>query len=253
MDRLIFTAMTGMSDSMNRQRVIANNMANSQTTGFRAEMIWSTPVTLKGSGQNPGLEARAMVDGEVHGADMKPGVFTSTGRPLDVAIEGQSLLAVQAQDGTEAYTRRGDLTVSATGVLENGDGRPVIGNGGPITIPQGATLSITPDGTLLAANTEQPNLPPQVLDKLKLANPAGSSIAKGLDGLFRVVGGGALPGDDTARVQPATLEQSNVNASDVLVQMIEAQRLFDMRTKLVATAKDIDQSATSLMRISSGG
>ena len=246
MDRLIFTAMTGMSDSMNRERVIANNMANAQTTGFRAELMWSTPVTLKGTK----LEARAMTDGEVHGANMAAGSFTSTGRPLDVAIEGDAMLAVQATDGTEAYTRRGDLSVSATGVLQNGEGRPVIGNGGPITVPQGTTITVSPDGSVLSANPDQPNLPPQVVDKLKLASPAGSSIAKGLDGLFRVVGGGALPADDNARLQPATLEQSNVNPSDVLVNMVQAQRLFDMRTKLIATAKDIDQSATALMRIS---
>ena len=246
MDRLIFTAMTGMADSMNRERVIANNMANSQTTGFRAEMIWSTPVTLKGAS----LEARAMTDGEVRGANMKAGSFTSTGRPLDVAIEGEALLAVQAADGSEAYTRRGDLSVSSSGVLQNGEGLPVIGNGGPITVPQGQTLSIAPDGSVLVANPDQPNLPPQVLDKLKLASPAGTRIEKGLDGLFHVVGGGALPGDDTAKLQPATLEQSNVNPSDVMVQMVQAQRLFDMRTKLISTAKDIDQSATALMRIS---
>ncbi|MFT4025186.1 MAG: flagellar basal body rod protein FlgF [Novosphingobium sp.] len=246
MDRLIFTAMSGMTDSMNRQRVLANNMANSETIGFRAELIHSTPVTLKG----PALEARAMSDGEVRGADMSAGAVMATGRPLDIAMNGDALLAVQAADGTEAYTRRGDLSISVTGVLENGDGRPVVGASGPITVPPGAQVSIAKDGSVLVANAEDPSQPPEAIDRIKLASPQGSSVSKALDGLFRVVGGGILPADENAEVLPASLEQSNVKPSDMIVQMIQAQRLFDIRTKLIATARDIDQSGTSLMRIS---
>jgi len=246
MDRLIFTAMSGMTDSMTRQRVLASNMANAQTIGFRAEMLYSTPVTLKG----PSLEARAMSEGEVRGADMTAGSITATGRPLDIAMTGDALLAVQAADGTEAYTRRGDLSVSVTGVLENGDGRPVIGASGPITVPVGSQVTIAQDGSILVANPDSPDQPPQAIDKLKLASPKGSSVTKNLDGLFRVSGGGVLPTDENAQVQTAALEQSNVKPSEVVVQMIQAQRLFDIRTKLIATARDVDQSGASLMRIS---
>lgn len=245
MDRLIYTAMSGMSDSMARQRVIASNMANAQTAGFKAEMIYSTPVTIKG----PSLEVRAMTDGEVHGADMKGGTVTQTGRALDVAITGDALLAVQAEDGSEAYTRRGDLSVSPTGVLQNGEGLPVIGSGGPISVSPDARVTIAPDGSVMVANPEAPDQPPQAVDRLKLASAAGSKIAKSLDGLFRVVGGGTLPDDADARVAPSALEQSNVDASDVMVQMIAAQRLFEIRTKLVATAREVDQSGTTLMRL----
>jgi flagellar basal-body rod protein FlgF len=247
MDRLIYTAVSGMADSMTRERVIASNMANAQTIGFKAETLYTTPITLKGNG----LEARAMAEGEVKGAKMDAGSFTATGRKLDIAIEGANLLAVQAQDGSEAYTKRGDLTVSPTGVLENGDGRPVIGNGGPITVPLDSEISIGPDGAVLVANPQTPNLPPQPVDKLKLASPDGATIEKGLDGLFRVVGGGVLPADETGRVVAGSLEQSNVNSADVLTQMISAQRLFDIRTKLIATAKEVDQSSSALMRLTS--
>lgn len=246
MDRLIFTAMSGMTDSMNRQRVLANNMANAQTIGFRAELVHSTPVTLKG----PALEARAMSDGEVRGADMSAGTITATGRPLDIAMNGDALLAVQAADGTEGYTRRGDLSISLTGVLENGDGRPVVGASGPITVPPGSQVSIGQDGSVLVANTDDPSQPPEAIDRIKLASPQGSSITKAVDGLFRVVGGGVLPTDENAEVVTASLEQSNVKPSDMVVQMIQAQRLFDIRTKMIATARDVDQSGASLMRIS---
>lgn len=246
MDRLIYTAMSGMSDSMVRQRVLASNMANAQTVGFRAEMLYSTPVTLDG----PSLEARAMTNGEVRGADMSAGSITQTGRPLDVAIVTDALLAVQADDGTEAYTRRGDLSISPTGVLQNGDGKPVIGSGGPITLPLGSDVSISPDGSVLVRDADNPDAAATVVDKLKLASAQGSKISKDLDGLFRVIGGGVLPDDETAQVQSGALEQSNVEPSEVVVQMIQAQRLFDIRTKLISTARDVDQSGASLMRMS---
>lgn len=248
MDRLIYTAYSGMSGSMIRQRVIASNMANAQTIGFRAETLTATPVTLKG----PSLEARAMTDGEVKGASMKQGSLVQTGNPLDVALAGDTMLAVQATDGSEAYTRRGDLAVSAEGLLTNGDGRPVIGDAGPISVPPGSKVTLSADGTVNIANAEDPTAPPQVAGRIKLASTTGSKIAKGLDGLFRLEGGGVLPGDPDAKLQVGSLEQSNVNPSEVLVQMIEAQRLFDIRTKLVSTAKDLDEGGASLMRISAG-
>jgi len=246
MDRLIYTAASGMSASMIREQVIASNMANAQTTGFKAEVLYATPVTVKGQG----LETRALSQAEVHGANMAGGSVAATGRALDLAVQGNDLIAVQAADGSEAYTRRGDLTISPSGVLQNGDGRPVIGNGGPITVPPDAVISISPEGAVLVANAENPNQPPQPLDQIKLASPAGSQVMKGVDGFFRVVGGGVLPADATAKVESGALEQSNVNPSDVMVQMIQAQRLFDIRTKLISTAKDVDQSGASLMRIS---
>lgn len=245
MDRLIYTAMSGMTDSMVRQRVIASNMANAQTIGFRAEMLYSTPVTLKG----PALEARAMTEGEVRGADMSAGSITQTGRPLDIAIGGDALLAVQAQDGSEAYTRRGDLSISPTGVLQNGDGRPVIGQGGPITLPLGADAMISNDGAVLVRDPASPDAPPTEIDRIKLASPKGSQIMKGIDGLFRVPGDGVLPDDENAKVVAGALEQSNVKPTEVIVQMIEAQRLFDLRTKLISTARDVDESGTALMRL----
>jgi flagellar basal-body rod protein FlgF len=180
---------------------------------------------------------------------MKQGAVIETGNPLDIALSGRTMLAVQGEDGEEAYTRRGDLTVDASGVMSNGDGRPVIGDAGPITVPPGARITIAPDGSVLAATPENPDQPPQVVGRIKLVGTAGSRIEKGLDGLFRVFGGGALPEDEEARVTSGALEQSNVDATHVLVEMIEAQRLFDMRTKLVATARELDEGSASLMRL----
>jgi flagellar basal-body rod protein FlgF len=246
MDRLIYTALSGMQASMNQQRVIASNMANAQTVGFRAELLDQRPITIEGDS----LEARAMQQGEVRGASMEAGEAVRTGHPLDIAIQGTALLAVQAEDGSEAYTRRGDLSISPTGALVNGEGRPVLGDAGPITVPLGGKPSIAPDGVVSVTDPEVPDQPPQEIGRIKLAGWQGSPIAKGLDGLFRVEGGGILPADEEATVLAGSLEKSNVNTTEVLVDMIDAQRLFAMRSKLISTARDVDESGAQLMRMS---
>ena len=245
MDRLIYTALSGMQSSMNRQRVIASNMANAQTVGFRAELLDQRPVTVEGDS----LEVRAMQNAEVRGAIMDPGPVVETGNPLDVAIHGAALLAVQAEDGSEAYTRRGDLSISPTGLLVNGEGLPVMGEAGPITVPLGGKPSIAPDGMVTVADPAAPDQPPQEAGRIKLAGWQGSPISKGLDGLFRIEGGGMLPTDEEARLVTGSLEQSNVKPTEVLVEMIDAQRLFAMRTKLIATARECDEGGAQLMRL----
>lgn len=245
MDRLIYTAVSGMTAAMNRQRVVASNLANAQTIGFRAETLQSTPMTLDG----PQLEVRAMNQTQVRGAEMKGGSLVATGRGLDVAMQGDAMLAVQTFDGGEGYTRRGDLSVSPTGLLQNGEGLPVLGQNGPITVPAGAEVTISPKGEVLVGNPDAPQEPPAAIDRLRLANWRGSQIEKDLTGVFRVPNNGVLPVDENAEVIVGSLEQSNVKTTEVLVQMVDAQRSFDMRTNLIATARDLDEGGASLMRI----
>ena len=249
MDRLIYTALSGMNASMVQQRMLANNMANANTIGFRAEVMAASPATLTSGVGGQALEARAHGNAAVRGARMEAGPISTTGRNLDVALEGRALLAVQGPDGEEAYTRRGDLSVSPNGLLVNGEGYPVIGQGGPITLAPDAIASIAPDGRVLVADPATPDLPPQEVDRLKLASPDGSRIWKGLDNLFRVEGGGVLPDDEAATLVAGSLEQSNVKPTEVLVQMVEAQRLFEIRTKLLATAREVDEGSAMLMRL----
>src|ERR1043166_3819055 len=141
MDRLIYTALSGMRGAMARQTATANNLANANTTGFRAEMSSAQAMWLRGAG----LQSRVPTSEQVVAADMAPGSVTNTGRDLDVAMQGDALLAVQAEDGSEAYTRRGDLQVSPTGVVTTGDGHPVLGEGGPLTIPPADSIRIAED------------------------------------------------------------------------------------------------------------
>lgn len=242
---MIYTALSGMEAAMTRQRVTASNLANAQTTGFRAEVFTVNAAELKG----PSLEARAMNRGGVHGADMASGELAQTGQPLDVALDGDALLALQAADGAEVYSRRGDLSVAATGVLQNGDGLPVMGANGPITIPPGRTLSVGQDGSILAADPAAPDAPMQTIGRIKLASPQGSVLAKDMAGFFRVVGGGILPVNEAATLTSGALEQSNVDTTRVLADMIEAQRAFERRAKLFSTASEIDTSGAKLMSL----
>ena len=245
MDRLIYTSLTAMRGSMSRQTAIANNLANAQTPGFRADIAEAQSLWLNGSG----FETRALSSEEVLGADMKAGTVTQTGRDLDVAVQGDALLVVQAKNGEEAYTRRGDLQLSPSGLLTTGDGSPVQGAQGPVTIPPADSISIDTEGRVWVVPTGGDPQSPQEVDRLRLATPVGSNIVKGLDGLFRVKGGGILPDDPDARLLTGHIEGSNVSATATLVQMIEASRSWDTQLKLISSARDMDSAAADLMRL----
>lgn len=246
MDRFSYSSLSAMRGAMARQTATANNLANANTPGFRADMAAQQALWLRGSG----LNARVQASEEVKSADMTGGTINATGKPLDVALEGDALLTVQADDGEEAYTRRGDLATTDTGLLVNGDGTPVIGENGPITIPPADRIDIAKDGTIrITPLGGDPDAELVQVDRLKLVSPAGSKVDKGLDGLFRVNGGGALPADPEARLRSGSLEQSNVNTSQALVEMIEASRAWETQVKLLSQAREIDVSATELMRL----
>ena len=244
---MIYTALTGMNAALDRQRAVASNLANAQTIGFRAETFSLKPLTLTSSS----LEVRAMTQGAVRGADMAAGKVMATGRPLDIAVRGDALIALQAADGSEVYSRRGDLAVGVGGVLENGDGLPVLGETGPITVPPGRSVSIAKDGSVLASDPAARDAPAENIGRIKLASPAGSAIMKGLDGFLRVAGGGILPSDPTAELESGALEQSNVDTAQTLVDIIEAQRGFERRSKLFSTASELDQAGARLMSLRS--
>lgn len=246
MDRLIHTSASALRASMARQAATANNIANAATIGFKAEMASVQPLWLRGEG----FDSRAVASEEVLAADMKPGAITQTGRPLDVAMQRDGLLAVQSRDGSEAYTRRGDLILADSGLLTTGDGLPVMGESGPITLPPADHVEIDGTGTIYIRPTgADPAQPLQKVDQLKLVSPQGSRIAKGLDTLFRQTAGGTLPSDPDARLIPGSLEGSNVNASQALIDMIDASRSWENQIKLVTTARELDSGTADLMRV----
>ena len=245
MDRLVYTAMSGLRSQMSAQATIANNIANASTIGFRGERVSFDRLVLQGTG----LDSRQMASEEVEDFDRTKGTMIQTGNPLDVAVNGDAWMAVQATDGTEAYTRRGDLRIAPSGVLETGDGFPVMGSGGPITVPPADKVSISEDGTVSIVPRGGDPTQPQEVGKIKLVSTDGTQTAKGLDNLLHVKGGGVLPEDMDAKVTSGSLEQSNVNLTAALVDMIDNQRSYEVQAGLLKEAKTMDESAASLMRL----
>jgi flagellar basal-body rod protein FlgF len=245
MDKLVYTAATGLRSHMRAQAAIANNMANVSTTGFRADRVVFERIELKGGGAR--LEARMPTSEEVIDADRRAGAVQQTGRDLDLAINGDAWMAVQTADGSEGYTRRGDLTVTESGVLQTGDGFIVQGGSGPITVPPYARMSIAADGTV--SIVPQGGTEPQIIDRVKLVSTKGTDTVKGMDNLLRVRGGGSLPDDLDATVTAGALEGSNVNMTQALVDMIENQRAYEVQANLLKEARTLDESSASLMRL----
>lgn len=238
MDRMIYLSMAAAKATMHRQEVVSHNLANVSTNGFRAELAAFRAVPVRGDGAS----SRVYALESTVGYSNAPGTVQTTGRPLDVAVKGNSWLAVQALDGTEAYTRAGALEVNAEGVLTDLQGRPVVGDGGPLTIPANAQVEVAADGTVSAKVGRER---PQPLGRLKLVTPE-VPLQRGTDGLFRAAEGD-LAADPAARVQSGALEGSNVNAVESMVAMIAAARQFEQQMKALQTAEQKEQSATKLL------
>lgn len=238
MDRMIYLSMAGAKATMQRQDVLAHNLANVSTVGFRAELAAFRAVPVRGEGAS----TRVFALETTPGYNPEPGVVTATGRNLDVAVQGRSWLAVQALDGTEAYTRAGALDVSADGVLVTKGGLTVLGDGGPLAIPANAEVLIAPDGTVSAKVGAGAVTP---VGRLKLVTPE-APLSRGEDGLFRALGGD-LDADPTARVQDGALEGSNVSAVQTMVEMISAARQFETQLRMLRTAEEDSRAAARLL------
>jgi flagellar basal-body rod protein FlgF len=239
-DRLIYLAMAGAKATMARQDVLANNLANASTAGFRAELQAFRAVPVRGDGASTRVYALESTIGH----DDRAGPTQATGRALDVAVQGRSWLAVQALDGTEAYTRAGSLQVQPDGQIVTPGGLPVLGDGGPLSVPPDSSVDIAGDGTVSARG---PDGKLQTLGRLKLVTPdAPGDLARGADGLFRA-GDGELPVDPNARVQSGALEGSNVSPVETMVAMIAAARQFEQQMKVLQGAEQRDQAAGRLL------
>jgi flagellar basal-body rod protein FlgF len=237
MDRLIYTAMTGAKATMQRQEILSHNLANASTTGFKAELAAFRSVPILGDGAS----TRAFALETTPGYNPDAGPVQATGRSLDVAMRGKAWLAVQANDGTEAYTRNGALQVNAEGLLSTAGGLTVLGEGGPITIPENSEVHIASDGTVTAKSG---NGRPQPVGKLKLVTPE-APLTRGTDGLMRAAE--ELPADPNARLQDGALEGSNVSAVESMVAMISAARQFEQQMKMLQSAQEKEQAATKLL------
>lgn len=245
MDRLIYLSMAGAKATMQRQDVLAHNLANLSTAGFRAELQAFRAVPVQGDGASTRVYALESTPG--YSAEAGP--LQTTDRALDVAMKGQSWLALQALDGVEAYTRAGALEVDAQGTLVSASGLPVQGEGGPIVLPPGAAVTIAADGSVSATLGKAA---PQVVGRIKLVSPE-APLQRGADGLFRAADGNDLDADPNARLQSGALEGSNVSAVQTMVAMISAARQFEQQMKALQGAEQRDQAGQKLLGPPLGG
>lgn len=245
MDKAIYIGVSGATEAMAAQTVHANNLANVSTTGFRADLVQAQAVQVEGAG----VETRYANQLLETATDFTQGSMVETGNETDLAIAGSGFIAVQAPDGSEAYTRAGDLQLSAFGELMTGNGLPVLGNGGPIAIPPNQKIEIGSDGTISVLEQGQGAEAITAFDRIKLVNPQLEDLAKDADGLIRLKDGSEALPDAEVRVQAGFIESSNVNVVDAMVEMISLSRRYEMNVKLIQTAEQNSEVSAQLLQV----
>jgi flagellar basal-body rod protein FlgF len=244
MDDMLYVAMSGAQETLIAQANATNNLANASTTGFLSDLNQFRSMPVLGNGH----PTRVFALGERPGSNFEHGSLQYTGRDLDVAVKDGGWMAVQAPDGGEAYSRRGDFRVDENGLLLAGNNLPVMGNGGPIAVPPFEKIDIGVDGTVsirpLGAEAQQL----AVIDRIKLVAPQFDRMKKGEDGLFRLKGGGEAEADPVQRLVPGALVSSNVNVVNEMVDMIELSRRFELQVKMMKTAEESSSAASSIVR-----
>ncbi|MCK5263613.1 MAG: flagellar basal-body rod protein FlgF [Gammaproteobacteria bacterium] len=246
MDRMLFVAMSGAKELTTAQAVNSNNLANASTTGFRADFQTSLSQQVYG----PGHPSRIYATTEGAGVDFSHGNVISTGREMDVAINGKGWIAVQAADGSEAYTRAGDFKIDSLGQLTTGAGHVVLGEGGPIAIPPYEKFEMGTDGTISIRPLGQAVNTLAVIDRIKLVNPDNAQLQKGFDGLMKMQAGQVAESDASVSIVSGSLESSNVNTVGSMVRMIELARQYETNIKLMRTAEENDEAAAKMIQMS---
>jgi flagellar basal-body rod protein FlgF len=244
MDKFLYVAMSGAKETLRAQTANSHNLANASTNGFRADLSAFQSRAVAGSG----YASRVYATNSTTGWDQSVGAQMFTGRDLDVAVQGDGFIAVQGRDGREAYTRAGDLIIDPNGQLMTKTGLPVLGDGGPVSVPPNNSLAIAPDGTISIVPQGQGPETTASIGRIKLVNPGNQNLDRGEDGLFRMRDGSDAPADANTRIASGALEASNVNAAESMVNMIELARNFELQVKAIKAAEDNGAASAQLLR-----
>ncbi|MDB5967593.1 MAG: Flagellar basal-body rod protein FlgF [Hydrocarboniphaga sp.] len=245
MDRALYVGMSGATQTMLAQAVNSHNLANASTLGFKAQLVEAQAVVVQGNS----LQTRVNVRSSDGGWDSSSGTLQQTNRDLDVAFADKDWLAVQTADGSEAYTRRGDLQIDNLGRLLTGSGEAVMGEGGPLSVPPASSVSIASDGTISIVPQGQSAAAQAVVGRLKVVTAEPSQLLRGADGLMRASAGVQLSSAAGSVVTSGALESSNVNLAESMVNMISLARQFELQTKLMKSADENAQASSSIMKM----
>ncbi|WP_454783916.1 flagellar basal-body rod protein FlgF [Legionella sp. WA2024007413] len=247
MDPILYNAAGGGRTGFKRQEIIANNLANVNTPGFKADLYQAQTLYANMNGSNGGPAFAIQNPSTV---DLSPGDIMTTGRNLDIAIEGNGWFAVGTGQGQEAYTKAGNLRLDVNGLLTTASGHPVLGNGGPISIPPAQSIDIGTDGTITVVPQGGDPKSAVILDRIKLVTLDKNNIIKNSEGLFQLKNGGApIAADGNVKVKSGAIEGSNVNAVDQMVEMITSGREYDSHMKLIATMEDNLQKLAQVLQV----
>lgn len=246
MDKMVYIAASGAKQSLMGLALKANNLANANTTGFKADFAQARSMQAFGEG----LPSRVFSMEERPGSNMTSGGIQQTGRELDIAMSDNAWLSVQDASGNEAYTKVGTLNITTEGMLVTSGGRQVIGEGGPIILPVPIEkIEFSKDGAIQVRPQGAPANFLEEVDRLKVVEANNSTLEKGNDGLFRPKPNQTVETSANVQVISGALEMSNVNPVHEMVDMISHQRQFELQVKLMKTAEEIDQSQDQLLRI----
>lgn len=246
MDKLLYIAASGAKQDLLGTSVRANNLANTQTIGFKAMLEQSRAMPAYGEG----LPTRVFSMTESPVNNYAGGAMVKTDRELDLAIQGEGWFSVQDANGQEAYSRNGSMQLGANGELKDSHGNTVIGDFGPVFLPIPlSNIDIASDGTISVRPQGAPETVLEEIGRLKLVNPDVKNLVRGDDGLFRLRTGNQAEEDPLVSIRSGVLEGSNVNPVQEMVSMISLQRHYEMQVKLMKQAERLDQRGNQLLRI----
>lgn len=244
MDKALYIGMSAAKQTLHAQALNSHNLANASTTGFRQDYAAAREAIIPGGGYNS--RANVLIYGVA--TNMQPGAVNTTGEALDVTIRGKGWIAVQAADGTEAYTRRGDLTVGLSGLLETSNGLLVLGDSGPVAVPEYSSINIGNDGTVSIVPKGQNGSVTIALDRIKLVELDDRLLRKNEAGLFKTADGEPRAASANVSVLSGALESSNVNSTEAMVNMIQLARQFELNMKLMDKTQEMAQASEKLLR-----
>jgi len=243
MDKLLYVAMSGAKETLRAQAANSHNLANANTTGFKADLSAFQSRAVTG----PGFASRVYATDSSVGWDSSVGTQITTGNPFDVAVQGRGFIAVQDAQGNEAYTRGGDLHVDPNGQLMTASGLQVLGDNGPVSVPPFSSATVAPNGTISIVPQGQTPQTISNVGRIKLVNPATDTVSRGADGLFRTNDGQPAVADATTTLASGVLEGSNVDLAGSMVNMIELSRNFDLQIKALHAAEDNGAASAKLL------
>ncbi|MBW2056210.1 MAG: flagellar basal-body rod protein FlgF [Deltaproteobacteria bacterium] len=239
MNHGIYVSTSGFLSQQKRLEMIANNLANANTAGFKGDVAVfetsSPPLTAIWAGEGRPVWTPTFVNLSAIVTDFSEGPLTETGNPLDVAIVGQGFFEIQTPQGPR-YTRRGDFALTGDGNLVTQEGQPVMGQGGPITLTEGE-IEIDQGGIIYVDRNEE--------GRLRVVTfPDTRRLVKQGRGLFAWAGGSSeVRPLEHVEVRSKHLENSNVNPVMEMVRMIETIRTYEAQQKVIHSFDSTEKKA----------